>query len=232
MVSENERYGKLTTCYVVGSKNRCKLWHCKCDCGNEIDVVSVSLSSGNTKSCGCLHKESMKKMCEKRRKLNEYDLTGKYGIGYTSNGEEFYFDLEDYNLICKYTWSLNPDDYIVSIPFGKIIRMHMLVMNSSGDLDVDHKNHITYDNRKENLRIIEHYKNITHSKEYSNNTSGRKGVYFDKTRNKWMANITFNKKTTYLGRFDTFEDAVKAREQAEYLIHGDFHYEENEAELR
>lgn len=28
-------------------------WHCRCDCGNEIDVLGMSLKNGNTKSCGC-----------------------------------------------------------------------------------------------------------------------------------------------------------------------------------
>lgn len=105
--------------------------------------------------------------------------------------------------------------------------MHILIMGSDRTLDIDHKNHITYDNRKCNLRAIEHYQNITYSKTYSNNTSGRKGVYYDKSRNKWMACITFNKKTTYLGRFDTFDDAVKARENAERELHGEYHFEDN-----
>lgn len=30
---------------------------------------------------------------------NTYDLSGEYGIGYTSNGEQFYFDKEDFCLI-------------------------------------------------------------------------------------------------------------------------------------
>ena len=33
------------------------MWHCKCECGNEIDVKSGSLVSGNTKSCGCLKQQ-------------------------------------------------------------------------------------------------------------------------------------------------------------------------------
>lgn len=28
-------------------------WHCRCDCGNEIDVDSNNLRTGKTKSCGC-----------------------------------------------------------------------------------------------------------------------------------------------------------------------------------
>ncbi len=29
-------------------------WHCKCECGNEIDVLGMSLKNGSTKSCGCI----------------------------------------------------------------------------------------------------------------------------------------------------------------------------------
>ena len=33
------------------------VWRCLCSCGNALEVRSNSLTSGNTKSCGCLHKE-------------------------------------------------------------------------------------------------------------------------------------------------------------------------------
>ena len=38
---------------------------CKCDCGNELIVATPSLRSGNTKSCGCLHKEKVAKQFSK-----------------------------------------------------------------------------------------------------------------------------------------------------------------------
>jgi hypothetical protein len=222
-VQENERYGKLITQKIIGkTKNRNKLWQCKCDCGNIINVPSGSLTTGNTKSCGCLHTESIRKSGEKLRLLNEYDLSSDYGIGYTSKGEPFYFDLEDYDKIKNYTWRYNPDGYLISLPFGELIRMHMLVMNSDGSHDVDHINHIKYDNRKDNLRICERYQNITHSKTRKDNTSGRKGVYWDKARYKWMAVLTYNKRVYHLGRFDTFEEAVEARKLAESEYHKEF----------
>jgi len=218
-------FGKLTVLEKSDKKYyRSFLWKCECNCENKtiIYVSTPSLKSGNTKSCGCLHAESMKNMGENNRKLNEYDLSGEYGIGYTSKGELFYFDLEDYDKIKGYTWFYNPDNYVISNPFGKIIRMNMLVMDSNGEKDVDHKNHITHDNRKINLRICEHFENIIHSKTYKNNTSGRKGVYWDKSREKWMAVITYNKNVINLGRYDSFEDAVKAREEAEQIYHKEF----------
>lgn len=50
-----ERYGKLTLMYITDKRNsqHRPYWHCKCDCGNEIDVVITDLISGHTTSCGC-----------------------------------------------------------------------------------------------------------------------------------------------------------------------------------
>ncbi len=39
-------------------KNHNKYWRCRCECGGEVVVRADGLSSGNTKSCGCLRKEN------------------------------------------------------------------------------------------------------------------------------------------------------------------------------
>ena len=50
----NQKFGKITALYDTGiRKNRQALWHCKCDCGNECDILGSSLRSGHTTSCGC-----------------------------------------------------------------------------------------------------------------------------------------------------------------------------------
>jgi hypothetical protein len=48
-----------------------------------------------------------------------------------------------------------------------------------------------------------------------NNTSGHKGVWWDKNREMWEAYIQVHGKRKYLGRYHKYEDAVKARELAE-----------------
>lgn len=51
-----QKFGKLTAVMITDKRDitgSC-LWHCKCDCGNETDIALKSLTSGNTKSCGCL----------------------------------------------------------------------------------------------------------------------------------------------------------------------------------
>lgn len=48
------RFGKLVVERYAGSRNGRAVWHCLCDCGNELDVFSSYLTTGDTKSCGCI----------------------------------------------------------------------------------------------------------------------------------------------------------------------------------
>src|SRR3990167_7604231 len=57
----NQRFGQLLVIKECGSKHKeilweC-IWECICDCGKTIYVVSYSLRSGGSKSCGCLRKD-------------------------------------------------------------------------------------------------------------------------------------------------------------------------------
>lgn len=60
-----KKFGKLTALYRIEdhvSKNRNKRtkWHCKCDCGNEIDVIALNLTRNHTTSCGCARLDGRK----------------------------------------------------------------------------------------------------------------------------------------------------------------------------
>lgn len=54
-----KRFGRLTVVEPIGKSHRVTIWKCVCDCGNEVNVLSSSLTSGSTSSCGCLHKEKL-----------------------------------------------------------------------------------------------------------------------------------------------------------------------------
>lgn len=56
------RFGKLRALFRLpkGKAGKQAAWHCLCDCGNEVNVLSYNLRSGHTKSCGCVHDERMK----------------------------------------------------------------------------------------------------------------------------------------------------------------------------
>ena len=204
-------------------------WYCNCDCGTKGKiVVGTALTSGAIKSCGCLHSEAASKQLKEykartSKKRNEYDLTGDFGIGYAIHDNEFYFDLEDYNKIKDYCWHINSKGYVIAYDKETKgnIKMHRLINEPSDYQVVDHINGCKYDNRKENLRNTSQANNTKNSAIAKNNKSGHTGVYLVKNK-KWAAYIMCDGKQITLGYFDTYEDAVKAREKAEEEYFGEF----------
>jgi hypothetical protein len=55
-----QRFGRLTVVKFAELRGQAR-WLCDCDCGNQTTVTGGSLRSGNTMSCGCLHRESVSK---------------------------------------------------------------------------------------------------------------------------------------------------------------------------
>lgn len=220
------KFGKLTVIRKYDVKNNKRIrWLCQCDCGNIKIVIGDDLKSGHTKSCGCYTKEKQKEI---HKKYNTYELTGEYGIGYTSKGEEFYFDLEDYDKIKDYCWYKTPQGYIASRVGEECVEFHRLVLNigkDNYDCDVDHICHNKCDNRKAQLRIVTRSQNSMNAQPKKTNTSGVVGVYWDKCRNKWAAYIKKNYKNIYIGRFESKDDAIKARKEAEEKYFGEYSYD-------
>jgi len=80
---------------------------------------------------------------------------------------------------------------------------------------IDHINGKTLDNRIENLRVVTNQVNGKNQKLRDSNYTGYSGVYWDKSRQKWQAQINIEGKTVSLGRFESLEDAGAARKKAE-----------------
>ena len=205
-------------------------WVCKCSCNSDKTFLATThdIKSGHTKSCGCLRNE--KAACRGHqmwKQYNTYNISGQYGIGYTLNGEQFYFDLEDYDKIKDYCWNIGPDGYVTaySAELARIVRLHRLIMNFPNNMDIDHINHKLHDNRKQNLRICEHTKNMMNQSKRSDNTSGVPGVNYHKSVGKWMVRIGVNGKRILLGLFDDFDDAIAVRKQAEEKYYQNFSYD-------
>lgn len=141
--------------YVTPSGQHQAMWLCKCECGNIKAIRAATLKNGTSSSCGCIQKGIVKQLGKTHKKNNTYDLSGEYGIGYTSNtNQPFYFDLEDYDKIKDYCWSEDNNGYIVTEKNKRRILLHILIMNTETGVDVDHIHHKRYDNRKSELRIV------------------------------------------------------------------------------
>lgn len=206
-------------------------WLCQCSCGNPnlIKVIGSHLKNKNTKSCGCLRIEQSSKSTKiSNKKYNTYDLSGSYGVGTTSNDKDFLFDLEDYEKIKDYCWYINTDGYVVTKVKNSNIFLHRLVMgltDKSLDIDHIHGKQTRNDNRKANLRVATRSQNNMNMPLRKDNKSGAKGVYFIERINKWWSYIRINGININLGYFKNYEDAVKARKEAEEKYFGEFSYD-------
>lgn len=74
-----KRFGRLTVKsltdpYVLPSGEKKRRWLCECDCGNEIAVMQTHLTTGNTKSCGCLQQAKAEDLTG--RKFEEIEVLG------------------------------------------------------------------------------------------------------------------------------------------------------------
>lgn len=215
------KFGRLTVVSESASIKGQTMWKCLCDCGNHVIVQTSKLTTGHTKSCGCLCKENTLK---KVKKYCNYDLSGEFGIGYTTNtNSQFYFDLEDYELIKDIAWNLNDQGYMLGGIVGnskKLIRMHRLIMCVNSNVIIDHKNQIRYDNRKSNLRISNKQLNGINRGVNKNNKLKTKGVY--EQNGKYVASITVNKEKNIIGYYSNLTDASNAYKDKCIEIFGEY----------
>ena len=82
---------------------------------------------------------------------------------------------------------------------------------------IDHINRNRSDNRIANLRDVTNQQNMCNAGDFSTNSSGRKGVYWDKRDSRWRACIVNKGRYLSLGYFGTQAEAVAARVAAEKL---------------
>ncbi len=189
-----QRFGMLTAQYCVGKRDKSGYyyWHCVCDCGGEVDAPLHQLQTGNRKSCGCLFQPPLK------------DLSGRHFgqltvIAYAGkqNG--------------MHRWKCRCD-------CGKetVVGQTLLLDGRTKSCGC-----IRTSIHRENLKLVAGTSvtilETVRRHPSSANVSGYTGVYLNRKRNKWCAQIGFQGKCYYLGSCDKIEDAVKARRCGEEM---------------
>jgi hypothetical protein len=89
-------------------------------------------------------------------------------------------------------------------------------------MQVDHIDCDGLNNVRSNLRAATHLENQRNCRISSRNTSGVKGVYWQKATQKWVAQIRVKGRVQRLGSFHTIDEAADAYATASKSFHGDF----------
>lgn len=119
----------------------------------------------------------------------------------------------DLSLLNSRTWHLDDGYLRTTIHEGgrtRRPRFHRMLMQPPPGFQVDHINGNRLDNRRCNLRVVTPKVNAQNIWRTKRNTSGYRGVSFDRRRNRWFAQCWSNGKNNWLGYHATLEDAADA----------------------
>ena len=154
-----------------------------------------------------------------------------------TQNQSTFVDDENYVKLSKYKWfaQQSRDSYYAGrkSPRDKsgkqtTILMHRIIMECPSNMQIDHINHNTLDNRKQNLRVCSQSQNNMNQILQKNTSSKYKGVCLIKSEYKetvytyWQANIVINKKQLYLGIFKSEINAAKAYNRKARELFGEY----------
>lgn len=228
-----QQFGFLTALEATGEKHRRDLvWRCRCKCGNEIDLPATRLLTGNTLSCGCLHVEHLQRankyidgtsirqaledpIKSTRNKSGFIGVTernGKWRAQIYYKGQYFY--LGSYSKL---------EDAVKARARAK----ELVQEDAQALLEIYNELHEQIQPLPTKDDIVKQASPIKNTEKQtsaepalrSDNTSGCAGV--TRHRNRWVAKITYQKKTYQLGSFSDQESAVRARKTAEQELQRD-----------
>jgi hypothetical protein len=148
-------------------------------------------------------------------------------------------DDADFAELSRYSWRAvphhsNPDMFIAAATIRDAngnwvnVLMHRMILGlTSADLQGDHRNHDTLDNRRENLRIASPQQNSFNRRSVRSSTVPFKGVYAHSGRPKskpFKAEIRCRRERYFLGYYVVAEDAARAYDQKAAELFGEFAY--------
>jgi len=150
-------------------------------------------------------------------------------------------DLEDLERVMNFNYSWhsyhnleNDEDYAVATLYDKelrekygcyILRLHVFIKEDEAEhgKHIDHINHKTLDNRKENLRISDHDDNNKNRKgKNSNNKSGYRNVCWNKQYKMWQVQLQIEGINKRLGYFDDVNEAGAYAKKMRYIYFGEY----------
>lgn len=104
--------------------------------------------------------------------------------------------------------------YVFGFIKRKVYKLHRWILDTPKNMQVDHKNHNTLDNTRENIRNCKKWENGQNKKLQPNNKSGVRGVHWQESKKRWIAAMKIKGKRIHVGNFIDLKDAEKAMIEA------------------
>jgi len=133
-------------------------------------------------------------------------------------------DEGDYELVSSFSWHGIPAAQRIENWYartGEGIYMHRLIMSAASGEEVDHRDHNGLNNTRGNLRLCTRQQNCANSN-FPLAASGYIGVYWERDRRKWVAQVTVDYKTIRVGRYSDPIEAARARDSRVREMYGEF----------
>ena len=142
------------------------------------------------------------------------------------SGHVVTIDHEDIDLFAAYRWHVDSVGRKRGKPYLRRspdkAYWHRVVLGAQRGEQIDHVNGDSLDNRRSNLRFCSQSENNQNWTGSRRNTSGYKGVSWDRWTGRWVVRIQVDGKQLNLGRFDDREQAARAYDAAAREHWGDF----------
>ena len=101
------------------------------------------------------------------------------------------------------------------------LMLSRLIMDASHGMVVDHINHDTMDNRKNNLRVVEPaFNSQNRNGANKNNISGHRNIAL--INGKWTVHLYIGGKNKVFGRFKDISEAIQVAEEMRSKYYGEF----------
>lgn len=194
-----QKKGMLTILEKKVENNR-TYYYCLCECGNKKWIRHDSIMSSGQKSCGCLSKKTQFKV----RDITNTRFNKLVAIRPTKNRDKYNNSvIWEFKCDCGNTVLLS------------LHKVQMSRAKSCGCLKKSNINKAIKANINKNIINNTNLKAISRKKVIASNKSGVTGVCWNNKKNKWAAQIEFQKKHYNLGVYSKIEDAIAIRKKAE-----------------
>lgn len=198
-----QRFGRLVALHRLPSEKGRVRWLCRCDCGAEHVATAHDLRLHHVRSCGCYRVDSS------RERIT--DISGqRFGRLLALSPTDRRDGKGSVIWSCRCDCGTDTEASQDALSWGRTRSCGCLKREMQGNI-------------AESLTFADGtcLEWLSSRKHRSDNTSGHRGVYKNKNGT-WRVAIGLQNKRYHIGNYKSFEEAVKARDIVEELLHDGF----------